>query len=69
MATREQLSKLEQLKVNLREARIKHGTDYALVVKCEDIRVLCCEIYREPILEAAKNLGITFTTVHTYDFI
>ncbi len=48
------------------EHRLKNGTDYAIVSKYDEIRLMCSLIYVETIQEVAKENDIEFFEVFTY---
>jgi hypothetical protein len=57
---------IEALKADLREQRIKDGTDYAIVHKYGETFVLCNLVWVDAIDEAAKRHGIEITDWYTY---
>jgi len=60
------VNNIELLKATLRDHRLKYGTDYAIVFKYGEIRVLCHEAYRYAIEECAKTLGLVVSDWYTY---
>lgn len=60
-------TQLGKLRFRLANNRIKHGTDYAIVLKYGKYHLLCETTWNKPILEEAKKLNITFDTITTYD--
>lgn len=57
---------MEELIALLRERRIKHGADYAIVCKHGAIRVLCDEVFQYAIEEAAAECNYRITHWYTY---
>jgi len=60
------MNKIEELKTLLREDRIKHGVDYAILHKYGKTRVMCDEVWRQSIEEAAAKLELTIDDWHIY---
>lgn len=60
--------KRERFVTLLRESRIKYVTDYAFVGKYDEFHILCHHVWKEAILEVAKTVGLTITSIHTYEF-
>lgn len=58
---------IEAMKADLREQRIKDGTDYALLHKYGKTRVLCNDVWVNAIREVAEHHGITIHSWHTYE--
>lgn len=61
------ISNIEMMKIELRDNRIKHGVDYAIVHKYSKTRVLCHKIWQDEITEIAKKHGVTIHEWYTYE--
>lgn len=59
-------SPISQMRRELREIRIKHGVDYAVLHKYDTTRVLCDEIWVDAIQEVADRCGVRIDTWYTY---
>lgn len=58
---------LDQWAEVLREQhRIKRGVDYAVAHKYGELRVYCNELFRDTIVETARERGMTITSVETW---
>ena len=57
---------LEDLKVELRDGRIKYIVNYAYVVDNGTVRFLCHEVYQERIAEIATQIGLSGFVFHTF---
>jgi hypothetical protein len=60
------MNKIEALKALLREDRIKHGVDYAILHKYGKTRVLCDEVWRQSIEAVAAKIELPIDDWHTY---
>lgn len=59
---------LEKLIEKLFDVRIKHLTDYSIVFKYGEYRLMCCEIFCKEIIEMAKEFGIEFIEVFMFNY-
>ena len=60
------MSPLESLHAILRERRIKDGVDYSITLKYGAVRVLCDEVWKPAVEEAASQCGIRIAAWFTY---
>ena len=51
----------------LRERRVKLGVDYAYTTKYGQIHVLCCDVFKDAVVETAKLCGLDLTSINTYE--
>jgi hypothetical protein len=60
-------SPIDMIKADLRDRRLKDGTDYAIIHKYGETRVLCHVLWRDYIQEAADRHDIVVHTYYTYE--
>jgi len=61
--------KIEQLKISLRENRIKYGVDYSITYKYGELRILCNAIWQDTIKEEVKEIGLIVAEWFVYNKI
>ena len=66
MSDKEYVS-LVEFKADLRDLRIKDGTDYSVIEKQGKRTLTCHSAYFDSILEVARKHDITFTRAFMYD--
>lgn len=58
--------KLDDLKIYLREDRVKHGCDYAIAHKYGKTHIICGAVWEDAIREACLKFKVEIETLHTW---
>lgn len=59
-------ARVEQVKGKLRRNRLKHGVDYAIVVKYSEVRIMCDDLYEAEIKAACEHFELPVKSFVTY---
>lgn len=61
------MHRIDKLVEALYEQRVKKGTDYSYVYKYGQLQVICCEVFKESILEEARKADVKIDHIFTYE--
>lgn len=62
------IQSMDKLIQVLADDRIKLGTDYAIVRKYNEVRIVCHRVYVANICEAAEKCGVQIAQIFTFDY-